>query len=84
MKQKELTVWKDGMEWFTFPEANEQNVMDMLMQKGHMQSCVILPHGEQPRQIRTVEMKQPAYTEQPKTALPPSPKKTVKRKPIRK
>jgi len=88
MKQEELTVWKNGEAWFTFPAVNEQNVMDMLMQKDMMQKCVILPAGEQPRTIKTIEIKQPAYTAEPKqtpneTAVK-IPTKTVKRKPQRK
>lgn len=86
MNEQELTVWKDDQEWFTFPALNEQNVMDMLMTKGLMQYCVILPKGEQPRHIKTIEMKVPAYAEPISVPTPQAkiPDKTVKRKPKRK
>jgi hypothetical protein len=54
LKQKFYTVWKENEEWFDFPQANEQNVTDMLMQKGLMQSCVILPQGEVPHKVKVV------------------------------
>ena len=54
IKQKFYTVWKENEEWFDFPQANEQNVTDMLMQKGLMQSCVILPQGEVPHKVKVV------------------------------
>jgi hypothetical protein len=54
LKQKFYTVWKENEEWFDFPQANEQNVTDMLMQKGLMQSCVILPKGEVPHKVKVV------------------------------
>ena len=54
IKQKFYTVWKENEEWFDFPQANEQNVTDMLMQKGLMQSCVILPQGEVPQKVKVV------------------------------
>ena len=54
IKQKFYTVWKENEEWFDFPQANEQNVTDMLMQKGLMQSCVILPKGEVPHKVKVV------------------------------
>jgi hypothetical protein len=54
IQQKFYTVWKENEEWFDFPQANEQNVTDMLMQKGLMQSCVILPQGEVPHKVKVV------------------------------
>ena len=54
IQQKFYTVWKENEEWFDFPQANEQNVTDMLMQKGLMQSCVILPKGEVPHKVKVV------------------------------
>jgi hypothetical protein len=54
LKQQFYTVWKENEEWFDFPQANEQNVTDMLMQKGLMQSCVILPQGEVPHKVKVV------------------------------
>ena len=54
LKQQFYTVWKENEEWFDFPQANEQNVTDMLMQKGLMQSCVILPKGEVPHKVKVV------------------------------
>jgi hypothetical protein len=54
IKQQFYTVWKENEEWFDFPQANEQNVTDMLMQKGLMQSCVILPQGEVPHKVKVV------------------------------
>lgn len=54
IKQQFYTVWKENEEWFDFPQANEQNVTDMLMQKGLMQSCVILPKGEVPHKVKVV------------------------------
>ena len=54
LKEKFYTVWKENEEWFDFPQANEQNVTDMLMQKGLMQSCVILPQGEVPHKVKVV------------------------------
>lgn len=55
MKEQEFsTVWRDGQEWFDFPKANEQGVTDMLMLKGLMQECVILPKGEAPQRVKVV------------------------------
>lgn len=54
IKQQFYTVWKENEEWFDFPQANEQSVTDMLMQKGLMQSCVILPKGEVPHKVKVV------------------------------
>lgn len=54
IKQQFYTVWKENEEWFDFPQANEQIVTDMLMQKGLMQSCVILPKGEVPHKVKVV------------------------------
>lgn len=54
IQQKFYTVWKENEEWFDLPQANEQNVTDMLMQKGLMQSCVILPKGEVPHKVKVV------------------------------
>jgi len=58
MKEKHLSVWKDGEHWFDFPEVNEQNVMDMLMKKDISQKCIILPMGESPYQIKAIEIKE--------------------------
>lgn len=54
IKQQFYTVWKENEEWFDFPQANEQNITDMLMQKGLMQACVILPKGEVPHKVKVV------------------------------
>ncbi len=53
-KQQFYTVWRNNEEWFDFPTSNEQNVTDMLMRKGLMQECIILPQGEVPREIKVV------------------------------
>ena len=68
MKQTQefLTVWKDGSEWFDFPKANEQGVMDMLVQKNEMQNCVFLPKGEVPVPIRMVTIQAPKSSESEK------------------
>ena len=68
MKQTQefLTVWKDGSEWFDFPKANEQGVMDMLVQKNEMQNCVFLPKGEVPVPIRIVTIQAPKPSESEK------------------
>lgn len=68
MKQTQefLTVWKDGSEWFDFPKANEQGVMDMLVQKNEMQNCVFLPKGEVPVPIRMVTIQAPKPSESEK------------------
>lgn len=78
-KQKFLTVWRDGEEWYDFPESNEQNVMDSLMKKNLSQRCVILPKGEAPHKMKTIEIKQqvaiPVSTPKPITATKPNTKK---------
>lgn len=56
MKEKMLTVWREGDVWFDFPEANEQNVMDMLMKRDISQKCIILPQGEEPYQTKDIEI----------------------------
>lgn len=68
MKQTQefLTVWKDGSEWFDFPKANEQGVMDMLVQKNEMQNCIFLPKGEVPVPIRMVTIQAPKPSESEK------------------
>lgn len=68
MKQTQefLTVWKDGSQWFDFPKANEQGVMDMLVQKNEMQNCVFLPKGEVPVPIRMVTIQAPKPSESEK------------------
>ena len=71
-KQKFLTVWRDGEEWYDFPESNEQNVMDALMKKNLSQRCVILPKGEAPHKMKTIEIKAPAQV-----AIPVSTPKTI-------
>lgn len=53
-KQQFYTVWRNGEEWYDFPQANEQNVTDMLMQKGIMQECLILPQGQVPHKVKVV------------------------------
>ena len=54
IKQQFYTVWRNGEEWYDFPQANEQNVTDMLMQKGIMQECIILPQGQVPHKVKVV------------------------------
>ena len=54
IKQEFSTVWREGQEWFDFPKANEQAVTDMLMLKGLMQECIILPKGEAPQRVKVV------------------------------
>ena len=54
LKQKFYTVWRNNDEWFDFPQSNEQGVTDMLMQKGIMQECIILPQGEVPHKVKVV------------------------------
>ena len=68
MKQTQefLTVWRDGSQWFDFPKANEQGVMDMLVQKNEMQNCVFLPKGEVPVPIRMVTIQAPKPSESEK------------------
>ena len=81
-KQKFLTVWRDGEEWYDFPESNEQNVMDALMKKNLSQRCVILPKGEVPHTMKTIEIKTqpkqvaiPVSAPKPITATKPNTKK---------
>jgi hypothetical protein len=54
IKQQFYTVWRNGEEWYDFPQANEQNVTDFLMQKGIMQECLILPQGQVPHKVKVV------------------------------
>lgn len=81
-KQKFLTVWRDGEEWYDFPETNEQMVMDSLMKKNLSQRCVILPKGETPHKMKTIEIKTqvaqvaiPVSTPKQSTATKPKPKR---------
>lgn len=80
-KQKFLTVWRDGEEWYDFPESNEQNVMDSLMKKNLSQRCVILPKGETPHKMKTIEIRtQPVQVAIPVSTPKPATKpKTTKR-----
>ena len=61
-KQNELAVWIDGDLWFEFPQANEQNVQDMLVRKGVSARCVILPKGETPRKPKVTQLSDKTQT----------------------
>jgi hypothetical protein len=46
-----IEVIRNGILWFEFPAANEQNVREMLMKKGVDRECIFRAKGEDSAKI---------------------------------